>query len=208
MVPVCKYRSIPRFYRTLHPQILAMPKTLLLCIGWLCGWAHLSVAQSDTSDTSPDQWPYRLGEQHLIKVAPTIYEGRPAGAVVQYETGLGLPHFSLLASVRYMSEQIPDEVGDIAIPAHWRLELQPRFYPIQVFQPIYMGPLFNITSEGTGAVGAILGWQGLPWGRLPIDLGIAMQTRNATENYDSPLFLRIHLGIGLAFPKLQPDNDE
>lgn len=159
-------------------------------------------AQSDsTALTDSMQWPHAFLEQHLIKVGPGFIDGAPYGLVVQYETGLGHPNFSLLTSVRYMSSFTAIDPGDISIPQHIRIEFQPRYYPIDFLHPIYLGPLVNINSNGELAGGAIIGWQAIPWGRLPIDLGVAIQSRTATENYASPIFLRFHLGIGIALPR-------
>lgn len=178
-----------------------MQRTLLPLVALMI-FLTTGMAQ-DSADTSAPEpvWPHGLLQQHLIKVGPSFIDGVPYGGVLQYETGIGQPHFSLLTSVRYVSGFTATDPSDISIPAHFRLELQPRFYPINFLHPIYLGPLVNINSNGELAGGITLGWQAIPWGRMPIDLGVAVQSRTPTENYDSPLFLRFHLGIGIALPR-------
>lgn len=186
-------------------QVTVVP-WLVLMIFLTNSFSQDNLAKSPT-DTAK-VWPYGWWMQHLVKVAPSFADDRLYGGIVQHETGLGHPNFALYTSLRYVTGRTGSQAGDVSIPAHFKLEFQPRYYPIYFWHPIYLAPLVNINSNGQLAGGLTLGWQALAWEKLPIDIGIALQSKTKTESYDSPLFLRLHMGIGLAFPANKNKDDD
>lgn len=167
-------------------------------------YAPQALAQGDTTMVD-SAGPYGWFAIHLVKVALAYQNGQWTGGQLQYETGIGLRHFSLAASLRYTRTAAVEEADDVPVPAHLRAELQGRFYPIHFGRPLYLGVLANATSEATFGIGAMLGVQTFIHQRFIIDTGLGIQTRNTTNPHDAPIFLRLHLNLGVAFPRYKYD---
>jgi hypothetical protein len=141
---------------------------------------------------------------NLVKISPALNNWNIKGIVISYETGIGRKWATLLTSVKYYAGSKATNTIEVDIPEHYRIELQPRFWPVKPFDGIFLGPLFNYSfPKGSFGVGGLLGYQKIIAKRISIEAFLAFQNSTNTENYDAPLFLRLGLNIGFVFPKFE-----
>lgn len=164
-----------------------------------------SLADADTSiSDTPEKTKYPLFGLNIIKIAPSIKDFSIKGVVISYETSVGNSWLSVLVSARYYNGSKSTNSIEPDIPKHFRYEIQPRFWPITYMKGIFMGPLVNIYSTNSDiGVGALLGYQEIISGTISLEGFIAFQTRTQTEFYDSAVFLRLGVNLGIVFPKFE-----
>lgn len=172
----------------------------MLAILATVGYAQAASDTTDTRDTIETEW----FQYNALKIGPAFFGGEPKGGVLAFETTTPSPSITLQFSVKYFAGgSNTDSPNDINVREHWRFELQGRYYPIALMHELYFAPLVNYYDGGGFGVGALMGYQFLFGGRVPLDLSAGIQTRTKTEAYDSPIFLRLGLFTGWAFPKVK-----
>lgn len=166
--------------------------------------AHSQGSQVDT--TAERQWPSRPFQQHIITLGPVMTNNGLSGGILAYETGLGHDRFTLHLSVRSHAGIDSTVFGDITVPAHYRFELQPRFYPMVFAHQLFFAPLANFTTEGSLGGGFLMGYRALIAKRFTAEAFMGFQNSTTTEPYQTTFFLRAGLAIGIAIPALKPLN--
>lgn len=143
-----------------------------------------------------------LAAFHNIRVFPTFSGFDFVGGGLMYETGIGLHPLSGAFSARYYNGS--DSVGPQvpAVPRHVRFEVQARVWPIQVFRALFVGLFVNTYSTGGVSVGGFSGYHHFISKRVSFEAAIGLQTSNATQDPEAPIFLRYHIALGLIFPKM------
>jgi hypothetical protein len=180
---------------------------MTLCIFTISNGLAQENPNNDTSHSIQDSVNVafvRMFGLNLVKIAPTLNNWNIKGVVISHETGLGVKWATLLTSFKYYSGSKAANTVEVDIPQHYRIELQPRFWPVNQFDGIFLGPLFNYSfPQGSLGIGGLLGYQKIIAKRMSLEAFLAFQSRTKTENYDQPLFLRLGLNIGFVFPKFE-----
>ena len=149
-------------------------------------------------------WPSRPLQQHIITLGPVMTNNGLSGGIVAWETGLGHDKFTIHLSTRSHSGIDSTLFGDVTVPAHYRFEVQPRFYPMSFAHKLYFAPLLNYTTEGSIGGGFVMGYRALVAKRFTAEAFMGFQNSTVTEPYQTTFFLRAGLAIGIAIPKLKP----
>ena len=176
--------------------------------GWLIVLALVlcaSNAQAENDTTaSADTFHTQWFKYNALKVGPAFFGSDPKGAILAFETSTPSRFLCIQFSVKYFAGgKNSDHPNDINIRKHWRFEIQGRYYPIAPMQELYFAPLVNYYDDGGFGIGGMMGYQFLFGGRIPLDLSVGIQSKTKTDNYDSPIFLRLGLFTGWAFPKVK-----
>lgn len=145
-------------------------------------------AQNDTSNF----W--------IVKAYPVFTGISPNGAVLGVEKTIDSARFGAYAGLKYFggTTVVLGSSGEVVKPAYWRLELQGRYYPGTIEKVMYIGPFVNLNSEWEVAGGLLIGAQPIFWNKIPLDINIGFQSNTPTDNFESPLFLRFNIGVGIA----------
>ncbi len=164
---------------------------------------------SKQNEIGVKDYQQNIGGTNIIKFTPALAGLNPKGAVFIYETGSGLNLVSLQLSAKIFAGSIGDNVNR-PVQAHYKFEVQPKFYAINFFESIYFGPLFAIYNDGTGSIGASTGVQLILKRKLALDMNIGIQSTNEIENQNNPapIFVRYSIAFGLVFErKAKKSND-
>lgn len=185
---------------------IEMVKGLLLAlvVFLTTGYSFALADTTSSSDTSsPDDTVQTVWFQHnAVKIGPSFFGGDLTGGFLAFETTSPWETLTFQVSVKYSAGGSNPEPTSVSIPEHWRFELQCRYYPIAPMEELYFAPLVNYYNLGGMGVGALMGYQFLFGGRVPLDLSAGFQTGTKTEYSDIPIFLRLGLATGWAFPKV------
>lgn len=174
----------------------------LMCVLLLLSICPL-VGHSQGDTVAQRLWPSRPLQQHIITLGPVITNNGLSGGILAWETGLWHNQFTLHLSARSHSGIDSTVFGDVTVPAHYRFEVQPRFYPMAFAHQLFFSPLLNLTTEGSIGGGFVMGYRALIAKRFTGEAFIGFQNSTATEPYETTFFLRAGLAIGIAIPKLK-----
>ncbi len=142
---------------------------------------------------------YKPFRKNNLKIAPAFFGLSPKGATLSYETGMGAWPYSFQLSAKYFSGTDSSESAFMEIRKHWRFELQTRFWGIHFMEGIFVAPLFDVYDNLDLGAGGLFGYQHFFADYLLLEMYVGVQSRNSTDNYASPIFLRYGFSLGYSF---------
>lgn len=157
-----------------------------------------SYSQEDT--VFYDLSPHKFFKNSFIKIAPVIGGNDFLnGGILSFETGMGIRKWSINICTRY-TKGYGNKDLTLPITEHYRFEIHPRYWPMAYFKGPFFCPMIVFYSTGDFSGGIASGIH-LPLGKVfIIETFAGLQATTPVEHFDSPVFFRIALNLGLHIP--------
>ena len=144
---------------------------------------------------------YRSFRTNIFKASIALYGPKVKGGTFAYETGLYTKFLSTYFSARYFG--LVDSLernNNRPIPKHLRFEWQLRFWPINGLDGFFIAPMANLYSTKEFAGGFFVGYQFFITRSFIIEAFAGLQSTTSVEeaSYESPVFPRLGINLGLA----------
>ena len=176
-----------------------MPKmsVLLMCISLAFAISTLGQSTSDVASLENDKRPL-FNKKQAIKISPVFGRYVPVGAALFYERGFSPKNYSLEIGLRYHGgsvHSITDSLGIKttidSIPTHLRIELQPRYWTIRQYYPVFFGPSIIVYHNAAVAGGISAGFVTRLTNHLYIEGALGFITTSIEEFGNAPpLYIR------------------
>lgn len=133
-----------------------------------------------------------------FKYSPNLVHGLSSGSIFA-EKAIN-SYFSLQGGLtRHEGFSNLSSTMIVLIKPYTRVEMSARYYPMETMQRLFFQTGIGIDNHGSTSAFGGFGYVEHLFNRVPVEVNIAVQNANKTEVYDSGIFLRTGVAIGLAF---------
>ncbi len=133
-----------------------------------------------------------------FKYSPNLVHGLSSGSIFA-EKAIN-SYFSLQGGLtRHAGFSNLSNTMIVMIKPYTRLEMSARYYPMETMQRLFFQTGFGVDNHGSTSAFGGFGYAEHLFNRIPVEVNIAVQNASKSESYDSGIFLRTGVAIGLAF---------